>query len=227
MANRFPDLEKEELHKILDDKDSKNTKAAIKSAETVLMDYVKQKQLDIGEVGSRNLKDQDIFLETFYASIRKKDKSLYKKKSFQLIRWGVARFWKAKFDTDILCKKTFTKSNGMYAAMLAKIQADGLGQVKRKPVIEQEDLNKMYSYFLANMDSPMVLQQKVFVDVMLHLCRRGRENLRDMTKETFAIRQDASGSKYVYKAVSEFDKNHRGDDDKPEGQGQMHEIPGL
>ena len=86
MANRFPDLEKEELHKILDDKDSKNTKAAIKSAETVLMDYVKQKQLDIGEVGSRNLKDQDIFLETFYASIRKKDKRVCYRCSFRLIK---------------------------------------------------------------------------------------------------------------------------------------------
>ena len=62
---------------------------------------------------------------------------------------------------------------------------------------------------------------------MFHLIRRGRENLRHLTKQTFAVQADATGKKYVYQALDELDKNHRGKyqpDDSP-GDGRMYERP--
>jgi len=60
---------------------------------------------------------------------------------------------------------------------------------------------------------------------MHHLIRRGRGNLRLHTKQSFAVRVDATGRKYVYQEQEELDKNHR-ENDYPfdsSGDGRMHE----
>ena len=62
---------------------------------------------------------------------------------------------------------------------------------------------------------------------MLYLIRRGRENLREMSKDTFIVGTDASGRKYVTQKMDELDKNHRGQSDKnfdTSGEGLMYET---
>ena len=62
---------------------------------------------------------------------------------------------------------------------------------------------------------------------MFHLIRRGRENLRLLTKESFAVQVDAAGKTFVYQVVDELDKNHRANDqpDDSPGEGRMYERP--
>ena len=48
---------------------------------------------------------------------------------------------------------------------------------------------------------------------MYHLIRRGRENLRLHTKQSFAVTVDETGRKYVYQEQDELDKSHRENDD--------------
>ena len=38
----------------------------------------------------------------------------------------------------------------------------------------------------------------VWFNIMFHLIRRGRENLRLLTKESLAVQVDAAGKKFVY-----------------------------
>ena len=61
--------------------------------------------------------------------------------------------------------------------------------------------------------------------------RRGRENLRQMTKNTFSIGKDPDGRKFIYQTVSEHDKNHtessttKGNEARIyEQKGQLHQI---
>ena len=63
---------------------------------------------------------------------------------------------------------------------------------------------------------------------MFYLIRRGRENLRLLTKQSFATKTDATGRKFVYQATDELDKNHRGNDnaDDSTGEGLMYEQDG-
>ncbi|CAB4030289.1 uncharacterized protein LOC110048984, partial [Paramuricea clavata] len=58
---------------------------------------------------------------------------------------------------------------------------------------------------------------------MFHLIRRGRENLRLLTKQLFT-----TGRKFVYQAADELDKNKRGHDkaDDSPGEGRMYEQDG-
>ena len=60
------------------------------------------------------------------------------------------------------------------------------------------------------------------------LLRRGCENLRQQTKQTFSIAVDSTQRKYVYQAVDELDKNHRGSDNQQDSVtvARMYEQPG-
>jgi hypothetical protein len=48
-----------------------------------------------------------------------------------------------------------------------------------------------------NPNIPTGLLSKAWFDVMMYLCRRGRENLRKMTLDTFLVQVDGSGRRYV------------------------------
>ena len=49
--------------------------------------------------------------------------------------------------------------------------------------------------------------------MILYLCRRGQENLRELTKTSFAIKIGANGCKYIEKDIDELTKNHRENDE--------------
>ena len=60
---------------------------------------------------------------------------------------------------------------------------------------------------------------------MLHFGRRGRENLRQLRRSDFEVRQDAEGLMYVCKTKDEQTKNHQ--DDSNMSKGRMYEIKGI
>ena len=63
---------------------------------------------------------------------------------------------------------------------------------------------------------------------MLYLIRRGRENLRLMTKDTFSVSCDATGKRFISQQLSELDKKHSIHDDGHEtpGDGRIYESGG-
>lgn len=67
------------------------------------------------------------------------------------------------------------------------------------PAIEDEDLTKMYSFFSSNQEDAQLLQHKVFVDIIIHFGRRGRENLSNLKRGDLAVRHDSEGKLQVYK----------------------------
>ena len=53
---------------------------------------------------------------------------------------------------------------------------------------------------------PKSLQQVVWFNIMFHLIRRGRENLRLLTKESFAVQIDAAGKSLFIKLLMNWTK---------------------
>ena len=80
-----------------------------------------------------------------------------------------------------------------------------------------EDTWKLYPSPVLPCSMPKSLQRKVFVDLMMHLCGRGQENLRDLTIDSFSVERDGSGREYVKLAVDGLTKNHRDTDTQQEG----------
>ena len=93
--------------------------------------------------------------------------------------------------------------------------------------IEPEDIKKLYQDVDVNTREDLL--HKVWFDVMFQLGRRGREHMRDMTRETFTVGTDAHGRRFIYQAKDEVDKNHNENDRtfKTIGEASIYEVPGC
>ena len=69
-------------------------------------------------------------------------------------------------------------------------------------------MRKLYASGVLSEDNPKSLQRKVFVELMLHFGRLGREGLRDMRKDSIVIKVDGSDKSYATMAYNELSKNH-------------------
>jgi hypothetical protein len=137
-------------------------------------------------------------LRLFYASIRKKDGEMMKKSSVNLLRYGLAKHLKETAQIDINIDPVFASSEGVFSAVLTDMKKKGFGVVKHKPAICQEDLINLYDVngVALNPCTPQGLLNKCWFDVITFLCC-GRENLRQMTRDTFKINTDGTGRKFV------------------------------
>ena len=52
---------------------------------------------------------------------------------------------------------------------------------------------------------------------MFYLCRRGEENLRDLTKHSLKVKTASDGVKYIEKVRDELSKNHRLNNENEDG----------
>ena len=164
-------------------------------------------------------------LKYFYAEATKKDGEFYKKSSLNCMREGLARYLKKERKINIIEDPEFDSANEIFRAQLVQLKRQGKGGTEHKEPVEENDLKKLYSN--CDVSTPKGLQQKVWLDIMIYLIRHGRENLRQMTKTTFADKVDAAGNRYVTQTVDEMDKNHREncDRDATIGEGRMYENP--
>ena len=220
--SRFATLTKEDLNLLLDDKDAKSTKRATKSALKVFHQYLKEKKA--GEPQTKETLTN--VLKLFYAEARKTDGTSYSKSTLNSLRFGLNRHFKATRGFDIINDSEFTDANKVFGAKCVDLKRQGLAKVEHKPPICEEDLKKLYESGVFCLNDPEIkLQNKVFFEVMLYFCRRGRQNLRQLKKADFSFNTDGTGARYVCKTTDELTKNRREDDEGFDG-GVMYEKPG-
>ena len=206
---------------LLDDKDAKSTKRATKSALKVFHQYLKEKKA--GEPQTKETLAN--VLKLFYAEARKTDGTSYSKSTLNSLRFGLNRHFKATRGFDIINDSEFTDANKVFGAKCVDLKGQGLVKVEHKPPICEEDLKKLYESGVFCLNDPEKLQNKVFFEVMLYFCRRGRQNLRQLKKTDFSFNTDGTGASYVCKITDELTKNRREDDEGFDG-GVMYEKPG-
>ena len=222
-ARRFTNVEEEDLSNLLDNKDSKNTKKTIQLAVNTLIAYCVSKNVIFADFEKLPADALCGHLRSFYASIRTQKGEYYSKKSMISIRYGIQRHFLKVRDLDIVNNDEFKPANLVFQAMLVKLKQVGKGSSEHKPPIEADDLAVLYTSF--DLDSPVDLQNKVFIDFMIYFCNRGRENLRELTKLDFKFHR-SGGNKYVT-LRDHSTKNHRGDTtDTDESQGgRLYAVP--
>ena len=232
VRKRFKQLTNEEIQQLVEAKDSENTRRATKNAVATFLAFCNEvtpeepvKNTESLEKMSKN--ELNELLTNFWPNARKKNGENYKKTALMGLRFGLQRHFLLKRDFDIINDGEFFKSNQVYEAAVVESKRQGFGRVDHHRPISKEDLEKIQSCYNPSSPDPKSLQQVVWFNLMFHLIRRGRENLRLLTKQTFAVQADATGKKYVYQALDELDKNHRGKDqpDDSPGEGRMYERP--
>jgi site-specific recombinase XerD len=214
---RFADLGEAEIRKLLEDRDSVNTKKSTKGSKAIFEEYLREKKLHHPE----NSEELASVLKSFYAEVRKKDGSEYTKNSLCSLRFGLNRHFKSVFNYDIIKDKEFDEANSVYEAQCVYLKKRGLAKTEHKPPIADEDIKKLYESGVFNTDSPATLQNKVFFEILFFFCRRGRQNLRQLKKDDFAIKINALGQRCVVKKSDELTKNHRVNDAQAEEGGMM------
>ena len=120
------------------------------------------------------------------------------------MRFGIQRHISSVRNWDIISDKEFREANNVFETMLVKLKESGKGKIGHFEETEPEDILKLYCSF--DIESPEGLLHKVWFDLCLQLRRRGRENMRNMTKFTFAVGADATGKKFIYEVSDELDK---------------------
>lgn len=121
--------------------------------------------------------DLDFFLSKFFAEVRAKKGTFYMKNGTLSLRYGLQMHYLNKFN---IIDVAFKSANKTCAAVFVNLEREGKGKVNHMEPITKEDFARLYSSEVLNMSTPEGLQNKVFVDLIMHLCNRGRENLRDM-----------------------------------------------
>jgi hypothetical protein len=151
-------------------------------------------------------------LKTFYFDARTITGELYKASTLENLRHSLNRFLKApphsRIDLDIIKDPRFTDANESYKAAIKELKSVGKGTVDHYEKISESELRQIYRSFDTN--TAKGLADKVQFDVRLYFCRRGNENMNEMTKETFGIKTNPTTNvRYVYKKMDELNKNHR------------------
>ena len=225
---RFGCLSKEDIDKKRAGVIPKSTKKANESAARAFQSFLKENGLTtaIEELEPEELAEH---LGSFYFNARTVDGGLYKRSSLDNFRHSLNRYLRAPpFNKtfDIIKDSVFREANDNFKAALTELKQEGKGETDHYPNIDASDLQKLYSSQELNVNSPRGLFNKVQFDIRYYFCRRGQENVRSMTRDTFVVRTDAdTGLKYVVKRKDELTKNHRGDDSESFS-GFMPEYPG-
>lgn len=137
-------------------------------------------------------------LKKFFVEVQKTDGTLYHKNTYTSIRFGLQRkFKELRTDIDIIEDHCFSECNNIFKVQMVQLRKNGLAKTNHKQPLNSQGVDKLYSSGVFSLTNPLALQRKVFFEVMLFLCRRGRENLRKLTKSSFAIKKDGKNEEYI------------------------------
>ena len=202
-------------------KNAKRTDESTKSAVKILRDYCEETGILFPD-NTATAADLDSILSKFYIGARTRNGQMYKINSIKSIRFALQRFFLQSNLVDIINDPGLNESNKIFQNVLKDVKTAGKGETDHYPEVEPEDLQKLHASF--DIGTPAGLQEMCWFSIMYYLIRRGRENLREMTKSTFRISTDASGKKFIYQTTSEIDKNHNENDttNDTNGEGRIY-----
>ncbi|XP_035668294.1 uncharacterized protein LOC118410619 [Branchiostoma floridae] len=224
---RFANLTETELGQIEDERVEKTTAKSTKWGVKIFREWLKSRQQCI-EFEGLPPKDLGHLLRQFYAEVRSTAGTEYSKASYGCLRAAIHRhltgppFHKTY---NILRDPEFQAANNMFVGMLKKLRRSGLDTAKSFPPILPCDMIKMFDSGTLSMDNPLALQRLVYFYIAFFLCRRGRENLRELKVSDFILK-DEGGRKYYTLRHNEHLKNHPGHlvDDSTQPTSRMYEM---
>ncbi len=151
-------------------------------------------------------------LRRFYAEVRNKEGQQYNHNTMKSIRASINRHLTSppyNKPIDICKDSVFKEANNVFQGILKENKRTGNDKTKKTQAICKADWLKLHSSPAVLANTPQSLQNKVFINIMTHFGRRGREGLRDLKKSSFNIKKDSQGREYVECAYNEVSKNHQ------------------
>ena len=184
----------------------------------MVSEWLATKGLDTGFEALSNY-ELDKVLQCFFAEVRDRNGKIYMKSSMIGIRYAINRHlqeapWNKAL--DLSKGKDFLVSNQVFTGMLKKLKQEGHDTTTHKEAISKEDWEKIWSSGVLDDNNPTGLQRRVFMEIMIHFGRRGREGLCQLKKSSFQICQN-EGKEYIKMALNEQEKMKQGTEKIEEG----------
>jgi len=213
------------INGLVDSRMSKSTRRLINYSVAVFSAYARERNItkDLQRLPQSELNE---LLCLFYAGVRKQDGSVYMQSALSSLRYGLHKHFLNVCGYDIIHDSAFQSSCKAFSAVVKEAKKHGKSVVQYKQPLSAADLNKLYCSGLLSTSDPVGLQNKVFVDLMVHLCSLGRQNLRGMNKDDFCLWTDSAAGRCV-SLSNRFAKKHpRHAEDKTGHNRRMYSLPG-
>ena len=242
---RFKAVSESEKEEVLNKRKAQNTNKVTKLWIDCFSDYLHQKQLP--QVEDLTAEQLPNILENFYVEVRSQKQVVndnnepildkegnttfeeYTNNSLRSLHAGFTRYFRLKLQVNIMDNLAFIRANELFQGKMRMNKQEGNGTTKHKQPITEADILKLNNYFRVNMDGPpngINLQEIILFNIIFYMGRRGRENLRSMKKDTFQIKSDSNGHRYIFQCKDESDKNHDEKDTEDSNQARIYETPG-
>ena len=143
-------------------------------------------------------------LTKFYQELKQDDGKEYSRSAHVAIRAGINRYLTSETvgkTFSIISDPIFKTANKSLNAKLKKIKECGSSKVKHHSSIPSEDIQKCYESGIFGDDSPLSLLRVNWFNINLYFCRRGRENQRKLTKNSFIFKTDVNDVSKIILAV--------------------------
>ena len=220
---RFKAVNCDDKQKLLEGKNKVSTQRATKSYMDQFSNFLLLKRLP--KVDDIPLEDLNEILFDFYSSVKPQKKDDYSVQTLKCLRSGLNRYFRKNRGIDITADSMFVKANEMFEAVKVNAKKEGRGVKRSTPPITPIDLERIAEYFCydhVTKPDPRCLQQNMLFYIVYFFCRRGRENLYTMTKDTFKLIVEPDGTQYYIQDIDEIDKNHTADDVNKTNEGKMY-----
>lgn len=189
---------------------SENTRLATRYAVRIFREYLSEK----AQSPDFETLDKDALcdvLRSFYAEARSKSGQLYSKSSLISIRSSLNRYLNEPpycRTLDLTKDPELRSANLALAAVIRRLEEQGAGPVVQKQAITRSDLRKLYESSVFDTNIPYGLLNKVWFEICMYFCTRGRENQRELQEDSFGLAVDEDGRKFVYfKALGPYHKS--------------------
>lgn len=130
---------------------------------------------------------------------------------------------------NLMKNDTFQNANKVFTGQLRANKQAGHDTSKPKSAILQQDLEKLYTeYFTPGLaaSNVQILQEKVFFDLLYYTGRRGKEGLRALNKNSFAVKVTPEGKEYLVATTNEVTKKNQGDESST-AYAHLHNNPAI
>ncbi|XP_071837349.1 uncharacterized protein [Apostichopus japonicus] len=196
-SNRFKELSSQEIDKIAEGKNEKATLYNTTWGVKLFKEWCTAKGKDSNfEVLLHE--ELNCLLRVFYAEVRNKDGKMYAKQSFVGLRAAIHRHLTGEpfcRQINVISDREFQGANNVFRGVLKQMKKVGLDRSQHKSSIAAADLKKMITAL--DVETPQGLLRLTWFYLEYYFCRRGREGLRLLKKDSFKFCKDDGAGNFV------------------------------
>ena len=220
-SSQNSDLDNEQLDKIEQKAQAKNTKRATEWGVKKSEKWCEKRKITVDlKTVSLSLSATDLseILRKFFAEVKTEKGQALTPSALTGIRAAIHRHLTCaplSRNINTLQDSEFMSANKMFEAKAKLFTKENNAKPKHKSSIQSGDMQKLNRYFMEGQNTDGVwkdaekLVEFIWFSLCFHFARRGREGWRELTRQSVEIKTDDTGARYITEKLTEQTKNYQ------------------